>query len=154
VPFKKPRQQPNFALLKGTLAQVKKTEDPLYQTIQEIISKLTQFQGITVTQIGDVNNSINDVTTIVNGDRQLIATIVGVLQQQTFVTKNDETLYLPVSWQLVAGSGITFDTSTTNQLKINSSSSSGGYAPMSTGAEPLEIMSDGAGKVLMTEYTP
>ena len=28
------------------------------------------------------------------------------------------------------------------------------YVPVSTGAEPLEIMSDGAGSVLLTPFTP
>ena len=59
--FRPAKQQPQFADLKGILAQTKKSDDPLYQTIQQIIERLTQFQLVTLEQIADINNSINDV---------------------------------------------------------------------------------------------
>ncbi len=49
--FRKPKKQPQFADLIGILAQTKDTENPLYQTVQEIIKRLTQFQGVTVEEL-------------------------------------------------------------------------------------------------------
>lgn len=137
--FKPPKKQPQFADLKGILAQTKDTENPLYQTVQVLIERLTQLQLI-------INESLKDK--LDEPDAALrFATKFG-----SFLTKNDDTAQLPNSNQLLAGTGITLDYSVANKLTI-SSSASGGYAPMSTGAEPLEIMSDGAGSVLMVGFS-
>lgn len=68
----------------------------------------------------------------------------------------DGTLKSFVLNRLSAGAGIGIS-STAGHITISATGSSvpgAGYAPVSTGAEPLEIMSDGAGAVLMIGYTP
>lgn len=124
--FRKPKQQPQFADLKGILAQTKDTENPLYQTVQVLIDRLTQFQGVTLEQIADINNSVNDINSIVNitADKTL-----------TYLTTKNESLKLPNSSQLLAGSGITFDDSVKNQRTISSTggSGSGYWTPLTDG---------------------
>ena len=108
--FKKPKQQPQFADLKGILAQSAETDNALYQTVQVLIDRLTQFQHVTLEQVADINNSISSSISTINNNIQ----------------------NLNNSITAITGSG---------------------YAPVSTGAEPLEIMSDGAGSVLMVGFT-
>ena len=141
--FRKPHKQPEFADLKGILAQTKQTENPLYQTVQVLIERLTQFRAISIEEVADVNNSINNI-----GDTILI---IAADKHLSFITALDESLKLPNSNQLLAGEGIDLDYSVPNQLTISATAS--GYAPMSTGAEPLEIMSNGAGQVLMVGFS-
>lgn len=59
--FQKPKKQPQFQDLIGILAQTKKSDNPLYQTVEEIINRLTQFQQVTLAEIANINQSINDV---------------------------------------------------------------------------------------------
>ena len=142
--FQKPKKQPDFLRIKNSLAQIKSaTDNALYQVIQEIIEKLGQFQAIEVEGSIEINDSINEI-----GD-----TIINNLadKERTYITVDDESLKLPNSRQLLAGTGVTFDITVPHELTI--SASGGGYAPMSTGAEPLEIMSDGAGSVLMVGFS-
>lgn len=59
--FQKPKKQPQFQDLIGILAQTKKSDNPLYQTVEEIINRLTQFQQVTLAEIASINDSINNV---------------------------------------------------------------------------------------------
>lgn len=135
--FRKPKKFPEFADLVGILAQSRQTENPLYQTIQEIINRLQRFRLL---NIDELDGKLDEA----EGDAKY------ALKTATFLTRDDETASLPNSLQLLEGTGITFDLSVENQLTINGGI---GYAPMSTGAEPLEIMSDGAGSVLMVGFS-
>lgn len=139
--FRPKKKQPQFADLKGILAQTKeKTESALYQTVQEIIDRLTQLQLI-------LNEEIKGKSSDADAIKKFASRFA------TYHTKEDETSQLPNSWQLLAGTGISFNDSIPNKRTISSTGSgSGGYAPVSTGAEPLEIMSDGAGSVLMVGF--
>jgi hypothetical protein len=57
--------------------------------------------------------------------------------------------------RLGAGPGITISVGPgTITISANGAILGAGYAPMSTGAEPLEIMSDGAGQTLMVAFDP
>jgi hypothetical protein len=142
--FRPPKKQPQFADLQGILAQTKKqTESPLYQTIQVLIERLTQFQLVTLEQVADISESTSDNETTINNVTD---------KNATYLTTAVEVLKFPNSVQLLAGLGITFDDTVPNKRTINSTGGGGGYAPMSTGAEPLEIMSDGAGSVLMVGF--
>ena len=144
--YQKPRKQPEFADLKGILAQTKtELSNATYQTLAVLIDRLTQLQLVTKEQLADINNSIS-----AQGD-----TILNIIADKhlSFITALDESLKSPNSNQLLAGSGIVLDYSVPNKLTISSTGGSGGYAPMSTGAEPLEIMSDGAGSVLMVGFS-
>lgn len=119
--FQKPKKQPEFASLKTMLAQIASHKDlALYQTIQLLIERLTQFQGLTVQDIADINASINDILSITN---------ISADKLRTYITEIDETLKLPNSRRLVAGTNITFDLTTPGEFEI---SASGGPGPGST----------------------
>ena len=122
--YRQPKKQPEFADLKGILAQNKKTDDPLYQTIQTLIERLTQFRGVTLEQLADINNSINDALTIISGVAD---------RRATYHTKDDETLRLPNSWMLVAGAGISFDDTTPNIRVISGGSATSYDCPLTDG---------------------
>ena len=109
--FRPPKKQPEFADLKGILAQTRDTENPLYQTVQVLIERLTQFQTVTLETVADINNSINNSETILN---------IAADKTATYHTKNDERAKLPHSWQLLAGEGIEFDDTIPNKRTINS----------------------------------
>lgn len=110
MPFRPPRKQPQFADLKGILAQTRDTESPLYQVIQEIIDRLTQFQAVTIEQVtgitGEIENALKNVAN----------------KNATYHTKENEVPILPNSVQLLAGFGITFDDSVANKRTISVSS--------------------------------
>lgn len=137
-------KQPEFASLKTTLAQIKGKDNALYQTIQLLIERLMQFQGITVNDVADINASINNVNSIVNNLAD---------KTRTYITTDDEVLNLPNSVQLLAGLNVTFDDTVPNKRTINVDISAADHVPMATGAEPLEIMSDGAGHVFLVGFT-
>jgi hypothetical protein len=139
--FRPPKKQPEFADLIGILAQ-SKTElgNATYQTITEIINRLTQLKLI-------INEAIDGK--IDDGD----ATKKFATKFATYLTEQDETGQLPNSLQLLAGLNLSFDTTIPNKLTINATGGAGAdHVPMSTGAEPLEIMSDGAGQVLLVAF--
>lgn len=116
--FRKSRQQPQFADLKGILAQSKQTDNSLYQTVQVLIDRLTQYQGFVETNIiQQIDEAIGGVTPP-TGD---FAT-----KEATYLTTDDETTDLPNSVQILAGTNITFDTSVSNQLTISSIDTTGG----------------------------
>lgn len=133
--FRKPKKQPEFADLKGILAQTKKqTESPLYQTVQTLIERLTQFRTVSIEQVADINNSINDTDTIIN---------ITANKKATYITETDESLNLPKSRQLLAGTGITLDYSVPNKLTISSSGGSGSYydSPLTDGdVDEMELI--------------
>lgn len=58
MPFRPPKKQPQFADLKGVLSQSKKTDNALYQTVQILIERLMQFQGITVDRLAGVDKEL------------------------------------------------------------------------------------------------
>ena len=121
MPFRPPRKLPQFADLKGILAQSKQIEDAIYQTIQTLIERLDQLKDVTAERI---SGAADDATT-------RFAT-----RNATYHTKNDETGALPNSVQLLAGSGIIFDDSVPNKRTISSTGGGGSNhydAPLSDG---------------------
>jgi hypothetical protein len=109
--FTPPQKQPDFATLKATLAQIKEKDNALYRTIKSIIDLLMRFQGITVQELGDINNSINSISSVVN--------LVPTIKERTFLTELDETLYLPHARRLLAGTNISFDDSVDGERTVN-----------------------------------
>lgn len=123
--FRKPKQQPRFADLNGILAQSRDTDSALYQTVQILIERLTQFQIVTLEGVADINDSVNTIESIVN---------ITADKNRTYLTTENETLKLPKSVQLLAGPGITFDDTIPNQRTISTGGSGGYYdAPLSDG---------------------
>jgi hypothetical protein len=129
--FTPKKKQPEFASLKTTLAQIKTSTDvALYQTLQLLIERLMQFQGLTLQDIADINDSINNILSIVS----IVAD-----KNRTYITFDDETLNLPNSYQLLPGTNITFDTTVPNQLTINAD-----FPPPSAGNFYDSPLSDGS----------
>lgn|SRR5262245_58345489 len=73
--FRPPRKQPTFNDLVTVLdgAKLSQKQPALYQTIYQIITRLRQFQGITVddfeqiqNDINQINSSIANITVIIN----------------------------------------------------------------------------------------
>lgn len=124
--FRPPKKQPKFADLKGILAQTKQAENPLYQTIAVLIDRLTQFQGVTLQEIADINNSVSNSLAILS---------IAADKKATYHTKLDETLKLPNSVQLLAGTGITFDDTIPNKRTIKSTGGGSDHydSPLSDG---------------------
>ena len=134
--FRKPKQQPEFASLKTTLAQIATHKDvALYQTIQLLIERLMQFQGITINDIADINASINDILSITN---------ISADKLRTYITETDETLKLPNSRRLVAGTNVSFDVTNPGQFIINVTGGGSGNhydSPLSDGdTEEAELI--------------
>ena len=113
--FQKPKKQPEFADLKGILAQTQENNS-LYQTLFVLIDRLSQMKVVTAEQLEEINNSISSSETIIN---------ITANKKATYHTKDDETLNLPNSWQLLAGTNITFDDTVPNKRTINASGSGG-----------------------------
>ena len=136
MPFKKPPEQPDFSSLIVSLdnSKLQQNNYALYQTIFFLVQNAIRSQDLTTASIDTIND---DITAI---------------YAASFLTVNNESNDFVNSRQLLAGTGVEFDDSILNERTINAVSG-GGYAPMSTGAEPLEIMSDGAGSVLMVGFS-
>jgi len=92
--YRPPRRPPQFADLKGILAQTQDTEEPLYQVVQEIIERLSQFNFSTVEDDGGNNGGGGGGT--------------GNPTDATYFTKTNETAALPNSSQLVTRYGLNF----------------------------------------------
>jgi len=114
MPFRPSKKQPQFADLKGILAQSKDIDGALYQTLGTLIDRLTQFRDLTVEKLENVGTG---------------GTGTGGNLTATYHTKNNETTDLPNSVQLIAGLGVTFDDSTPNQRVIISEGSAGPAGP-------------------------
>jgi len=59
--YRPPKKQPQFADLKGILSQSKQTDNALYQTVQILIERLTQFQGITVDRLDQLDDELDEI---------------------------------------------------------------------------------------------
>jgi len=145
--FQKPKKQPQFADLIGILAQTKgKTEPQLYQTVQEIINRLTQFQAVTLNEVADINNSVNN-------SQSSIAIIAD--KYASYLTALPEEVRLPNSNQLLAGIGITIDYSTPNRALISTDGDglAGKYydAPLTDGLVPNTELIFGLGECIIVQ---
>lgn len=121
--FRPTKKNPEFADLKGILAQYKEPDNALYQTVQLIIERLGQFQAVTVEQIAEKPSEGN----VSNKFASRFA---------TYLTKENEVAALPNSLQFLAGVGIAFDLSVANRLTISSTGGSGGLVTHHTTHEP------------------
>ena len=131
--YRKPTKKPEFADLKGILAQTKSTENPEYQTIQELIERLTLFKNVLDGELARINNNFAPKTA-------------------TYLTRNDETSNLPNSVQIQAGTGVTLDYSTPGKVIVNAAGGMGnGYWAPLTDGDPIEanLIFTGFGECVM-----
>jgi len=141
--FKKPKEQPQFADLKAILANTRtELDNSTYQTLSQLIDRLTQFQMVTLEAIAAINDSINEANTTINNLAD---------GKATYLTVNNETVKLPHSRQELPGYGITFDDSIPNKRTVSAASGGRGYVPMVNGAYPAGVMYIGK-SVLMIPY--
>jgi len=91
-----------YAKLNNTKLQA--TNPSLWELIKELIRLLVQFARA-------VTGAVNSNSDFLDG-----------FANRTYLTTNNESPYLPFSRQLLAGAGITFDDSITNQRTINATS--------------------------------
>lgn len=121
-----------YAVLNNTKLQT--TNTPLWEFLKALVRMLIQFAKAIA---GVANNS---------------EVLQNAFRLRTYLTTANESAYFPFSRQLLAGPGISFDDSITNERTISSSSTGFSWIPMATGAEPLEIMSTGAGEILLVGF--
>jgi hypothetical protein len=138
MPFKPGRVQPDFSSLVTSLdnSQTQTSNYSLYQTILFLIKNTSRARDLLVDSIDTINDDIS------------------AIDAATFLTVNDETSTFPNSRQLLAGTGVSFDDTIDNKRTINVTAVSADHVPLATGAEPLEIMSDGAGHCFLVGFTP
>jgi hypothetical protein len=67
MPFRPVRKQPQFADLKGILSQSKQTDNALYQTVQVLVERLMQFQGITVDRLDQLQITLDELEGAIEG---------------------------------------------------------------------------------------
>jgi hypothetical protein len=141
----------DFDSLQVTLVNSKlQQQNPaLYLTINQIIARLKLRQQYVNNYF---ENVIGDINIDTNNNIEAILRTITRLLESDFLTWSDESSYLTNSRELIAGDGITFDDTIANQRIISGGGFS--YVPMVTGAEPLEIMSTGAGDLLLIAYEP
>jgi len=146
--FRPDPAQPEFDSLKATLldAKLQTSNNALYQTIFNLIEKVRQARDVT---LGTIENIIVSITNI--GDTIII--IGNLIRLAPFLTWDADVLNLPNSRQLLAGTGITFDDTVANERTI-SSTGGGAWKPVTTGAEPIQLVSDGIGQCVMVPFDP
>lgn len=139
MPFKPKSPQPDFSSLVTSLdnSTMQKTNYALYQTILFLIQNTARARDLLSSDIDTINEEISKIFAA------------------NFLTATDESLNFPNSRQLLAGLNVTFDDTVANQRTVNVAvpAASADHVPLATGAEPLEIMSDGAGHVFLVGFT-
>lgn len=142
----------DFDSLQVTLvnSRLQQTNPALYIMLNQLILKLRQNKE----QVNDFFNTIiGDITIDTSNNLQAILARILSFANAKLLTWDNEVASLINSKQLVAGDGILFDDTEPN-TRVISSETAGAWLPMVTGAEPLEIMSNGAGDLLLIAYTP
>lgn len=137
-------------------AKLQEKNFPLYQLLFQLIN--TNQQDKTQTN-AILNSFFGDI--VIQDDFDLsailaaIANLNNLVNTGTFVTVTDETLALPGSRVLTAGTNVALDVTTPGQIIINVTGGTGGsYIPLATGTEPLTFMSDGLGQPMLIPFIP
>lgn len=134
--FKPDAVQPDFSSLITSLdnSKTQNSNYALYQTIYLLIQNLTRARDLLVKDVKGIDQEISEIFAA------------------SFLTVNDESFAFVNSRQLLAGTNITFDDTVAHKRTINASGGAD-HVPLATGAEPLQIMSDGAGHVFLVGFT-
>jgi hypothetical protein len=121
MPFKPEKAAPQFADLKGMLAQSKITDNALHQTLQILIDRLDQLEVQKADVVSNINNSVNTIHSLVNYYVNNANNNTG-----SYLTVSPEEAIFPLSRQLLPGVNVTFDDSVPNRRTVNAS---GGAVP-------------------------
>lgn len=127
--------------LLATLAGSKalKANDAAYQVLTRLIGLIGSNQSNITNLIQNNTDGIVEINVVI--DR---------IKSTTFITESDARALFANSFQLVAGSNITFDLSTPGELIISSTGgNSDNLVPMTTGSIPGQILFIGS-KVMLT----
>lgn len=136
----------DFSVIISTLnnSTLQKTSPSTYQVLFQLLSKIQTQRDQLIIKFKEVADNIFDIgNTIIN-------TVAG-LKDATFWTRNDETLFLPSSLQVIAGVGITLDYTVPNKVTVSVSGGSGTLFMVI--GEPVNIMSDGTGNPIVLPFT-
>jgi len=114
--FKPEPKPPQFADLKGMLAQSKQTDNALNQTLTILIDRLDQLEVARADVVQRINNSVNTITSYVTYLTNNTA---------TYLTTSPEEVALANSSQLLPGANIVFDASVPHRLTIHSTGGGG-----------------------------
>lgn len=112
-------------------SRIQTENNALYQVIRNMIIAAQQNKNITVEEL---RNIIEQLVTL-NGAVTTINTTISAFQNATFWTKNNETVNLPLSRMVLAGTGITLDYTVGGKVTINSTGAGGGgyWTPLTDG---------------------
>ena len=136
MPFKPEPGQPDFSSLVTSLnnSKTQTSNYSLYQTILFLIKNTAKSRDLIIDDVATIDEQVSEILA------------------SSFLTINNETVDFPNSRQLLAGLGVTFDDTVAGRRTINVAVQSINMVPMATGAEPLEIMSNGKGEVLLIGF--
>ena len=154
--FIPPKRLPTLQDLKQILANsaTLQRDKALYQTVQQLIDRISVSRDIIVGDSTIVDNSLNDINTIINNIVNN-TTGTGGSSSATFITENDETATLPNSLRLVAGTNITFVIGGSTLTISSTGGSSADYVVLSDGGLPTPLpIDDGFGNFIYVPYTP
>jgi len=154
--FVPPKRLPTLQDLKQILANSStlQRDKALYQTVQQLIDRISVSRDIIVGDSTIVDNSLNDINTIINN---FITNNSGGggTSGATFITVIDETADLPNSIRLVAGANIVFVLSGSTLTISSTGGSSVDHVVMSDGGLPIPLpIDDGFGNFIYVQYTP
>lgn len=122
--FKPAAQQPDFSPLQTVLvnSRLQTKDNALYQVIQQLIAKISQFQSLSVSDINNntvnVNKITGDISSVTNDVHNNTVNIASV-KDQSFITAANDTTTLPNSRRLAAGTNVTLDTTVPGVITVN-----------------------------------
>lgn len=109
-------------------SRIQQTNNALWQTLYQIITRVQQFRDRTTLLFKETADNITEIgNTIIN--------LIKGLQDATFWTEDDQTLNFPSSIRVVAGPGITLDYTVANVVTISATGASelGYWTPLTDG---------------------
>lgn len=116
---------------------IQTTNNSLYQLLWTLVKAVQEFQA----QQAIINASSGGAIT--------------GLEDADFLTWTNESVLLPNSRQLIAGTGVTFDDTVLNERTIDVSGATGiDHVVLSDGVQPPTPVDDGAGNFIYIPYTP
>jgi hypothetical protein len=149
MPFRPGPTLPDYQSIKTILVQTKEqVQNPaLYETILRLLDAAAKSQGVLSGNIA----SSNEGTAV---DITALEAAIAALEAARYATIADESVLLPNSRQLLAGFGIAFDDTVTNQRTINTTIGDLYYEPLTNGDLAAPELIFAAGDVIMVAIFP